>query len=68
MHLPEGVGFGEEVGISKVAETVKINGAGIYNVMRRSCMKAVLRGEKVILGADMEDSVKLEFAKENKTL
>ncbi len=68
VHLPEGFSFAEDINLEDIARSVKITGAGIYNVMRRSCMKAVLEGNMVISGKVMYDSVKMEFAKENKTL
>lgn len=68
VHLPEEFKFAEDIDLGEISRNVKINGAGIYNVMRRSCMKAVLNNDMVIQGSDMLDSVKLEFAKENKII
>lgn len=68
VHLPKGFKFSEDINLDEIAQTVKITGAGIYNVMRRSCMKAVLRNDTIIQGNDMLDSVKMEFAKENKMI
>ncbi len=66
-HLPESFKFAEEINLCEIAHSVKLTGAGIFNVMRRSCMKAAMNGDMVIRGKDMYESVKLEFAKENKT-
>jgi len=66
IHLPKEFSFAPDVDLNEIARTVKINGAGIYNVMRRSCMKAVLNNTNIIQGQDMLDSVKMEFSKENK--
>lgn len=66
VHLPGEFKFADDIDLEEIARNVKINGAGIYNVMRRSCMKALLHNDMVIQGSDMLDSVKLEFAKENK--
>jgi hypothetical protein len=68
VHLPEGFNFEEEIDLNEISQRIKITGAGIYNVMRRSCMKAVLNGDNIIRGKDMYMSIKQEFAKENKTL
>ncbi len=68
VHLPEGFVFEEEVDLNEISQRIKISGSGIYNVMRRSCMKAVLNGDNLIRGKDMYISIKQEFAKENKTL
>jgi SpoVK/Ycf46/Vps4 family AAA+-type ATPase len=67
-HLPKGYAFDEDINLSQISQNIKITGAGIYNVMRRSCMKAALRGDKILSGSDMLDSVRQEFAKENKML
>ncbi|MBI9052670.1 MAG: ATP-binding protein [Bacteroidales bacterium] len=68
VHLPKGFEFASDVDLEEIAHSVKINGAGIYNVMRRSCMKATLNGDMLVKGSDMLESVKMEFAKENKLL
>ncbi len=68
VHLPKDFKFANDVKLNEIANSIKITGAGIYNVMRRCCMKAVLSGNKTINGKDMFESVKLEFAKENKTI
>ncbi|HRW62183.1 MAG TPA: ATP-binding protein [Bacteroidales bacterium] len=68
IHLPKGFTFAPDVDLPEIARSVKINGAGIYNVMRRSCMKAVLNNTNIIQGQDMLDSVKMEFSKENKLI
>ena len=68
VHLPEGFKYAEDINLEEIAFNIKITGAGIYNVLRRSCMKAVLKGDMVITGKDMYESVKKEFAKENKTI
>lgn len=68
VHLPKGFEFASDVDLDEISRSVKINGSGIYNVMRRSCMKAVLHNNMKITGNDMLDSVKLEFAKENKII
>lgn len=68
VHLPKNFTFANDVELEEISRNVKINGAGIYNVMRRSCMKAVLNNDMVIRGNDMLESVKMEFAKENKLL
>jgi len=68
VHLPKEFDFAESVDLDEIARNVKINGSGIYNVMRRSCMKAVLNNDMIIRGSDMLDSVKLEFTKENKII
>lgn len=68
VHLPEGFQFADDINLKDIAHSIKLNGSGIYNVMRRSCMKAALNGDMIIRGTDMYESVKLEFAKENKTL
>jgi hypothetical protein len=67
-HLPKDFEFATDINLEDIANTVKLTGAGIYNVMRRSCMKAVLNQSRIVSGKDMYDSVKLEMAKENKTL
>jgi len=67
-YLPEGYSFGPEVDIEEIAYSVEINGGGIYNIMRRSYMKAVLRGDKHILGEDMLESLRIEKSKEGKLL
>jgi hypothetical protein len=68
VHLPKQFKFADDIDLDEIARNIKINGSGIYNVMRRSCMKAVLNNDMVIQGQDMLDSVKMEFAKENKIL
>jgi len=68
VHLPNGFEFAPDVDLEEIAYSVKINGAGIYNVMRRSCMKAVINNDMLVKGSDMLDSVKMEFAKENKLI
>lgn len=68
VHLPEGFRFADDINLHEISQSIKLNGSGIYNVMRRSCMKAALNGDMIIKGSDMYESVKLEFAKENKTL
>lgn len=68
VYLPKGYQFDSDINLTEIASSVKINGAAIHNAMRRSVMKAALRGDKVVSGADMYDSVKLELAKENKIL
>lgn len=68
VHLPKQFKFADDIDLDEIARNIKINGSGIYNVMRRSCMKAVLNNDMVIQGQDMLDSVKLEYAKENKIL
>ncbi len=68
VHLPKGFKYAEDINLEEIAFNIKITGAGIYNVLRRSCMKAVLKGDMVITGKDMYESVKKEFAKENKTI
>jgi len=68
VHLPKGFDFAEDVDLHEISRNVKINGAGIYNVMRRSCMKAVLNNDMHVRGSDMLESVKMEFAKENKLI
>ena len=68
VHLPKEFKFAEDVDLDEISRSVKINGAGIYNVMRRSCMKAVLNNDMLIKGSDMLESVKMEFAKENKLI
>jgi ATPase family associated with various cellular activities (AAA) len=68
VHLPKGFKFAEDVDLHEISRSVKINGSGIYNVMRRSCMKAVLNNDMQVKGSDMLESVKMEFAKENKLI
>ncbi len=68
VHLPKGYVYEHEIDLKKVASSVKINGAGIYNVLRRCCMKSTLRNSNEISADDMLESIKLEFAKENKIL
>jgi hypothetical protein len=68
VHLPKDFQFAGDINLQEISQSIKLNGAGIYNVMRRSCMKAALNGDRIIKGSDMYESVKLEFAKENKTL
>lgn len=68
VHLPKGFKFANDVDLHEISRNVKINGAGIYNVMRRSCMKAVLNNDMLVRGSDMLESVKMEFAKENKLI
>ncbi len=68
VHLPKGFKYDENVNLNEISQSVKITGAGIHNVLRRSCMKAVINGDMVIKGQDLYESVKLEFAKENKTI
>lgn len=68
VHLPKGFKFANDVDLLEISRNVKINGAGIYNVMRRSCMKAVLNNDMLVKGSDMLESVKLEFAKDNKLI
>jgi AAA+ superfamily predicted ATPase len=65
-YLPEGFTFAEDINLSDIAKSVKINGSGIYNVMRRSVMKSVLRSDSKILGNDLLEAVKIELSKENK--
>jgi hypothetical protein len=66
--LPEGYEFEPEVDIEEIAYSVEVTGASIYNIMRRSYMKAVLRGENLIRGQDMLDSLKKEKRKEGKII
>ncbi len=65
-YLPKGYHYEEQIDINELASKVDVNGAAIYNVMRRAYMKAVLRNEKVILGQDLLDSIRMEKAKEGK--
>lgn len=66
VHLPEGFVFEAGIDLNQISKEIKISGSGIYNVMRRSCMKAVLNQDNIIRGQDMYISIKQEFAKENK--
>lgn len=66
--LPEGYVFDPEVDIEKTAYKIEINGAAIYNIMRHSYMKAVLRGDNIIKGQDMQDSLRKEKRKEGKVI
>ena len=65
-YLPKGYRYEEKIDMDELASKVDVNGAAIYNVMRRAYMKAVLRNDTVILGQDLLDSIKMEKAKEGK--
>ena len=67
-NLPEGYVFDNQVDLDEIARNVNVTGAAIHNIMHRSYMKAVLRGEKVILGKDMYDSLRLEKSKEGQIM
>ena len=66
--LPEGYVFDPEIDIERTAYKIEINGAAIYNIMRHSYMKAVLRGDNIIKGQDMQDSLRKEKIKEGKVI
>jgi len=67
-YLPDGYEWEEGIKIDEVAQSVDITGAGIYNVMRRAFMKAVLRNDTTIQGQDLLESVRLEKKKEGKII
>lgn len=68
VHLPQEFCYEDGIDLKKLARNVKINGAGIYNVLRRCCMKSTIRGSNEVSADDMFESIKLEFAKEGKTI
>jgi hypothetical protein len=67
-NLPKDYLFEDQVDLDEIAHSVNVTGAAIHNIMHRSYMKAVLRGEKVILGTDMYDSLRLEKSKEGQIM
>jgi len=67
-YLPGGYQLEDGVDVDEIAQSIDINGAGIYNVMRRAYMKAVLRKETIIMGQDLLESVRMEKRKEGKII
>ncbi|MEO9531954.1 MAG: ATP-binding protein [Crocinitomicaceae bacterium] len=58
----------ESIDLYQIAENYEIAGGSIINVLRYCALKAVQREDKTILMSDLETGIRVEFAKENRTV
>lgn len=58
----------KEINIEKIAEKYELSGGTIMNVIRYSSLKAISRGNSLILNEDIEEGVRKELVKEGKSM
>lgn len=58
----------DDIDLYQVAEAYELAGGAIINVLRHCALKAVQRKKPIVTKADLQEGLKKEYQKENKTL
>jgi hypothetical protein len=64
--LPPGFSYREDISFEKLSR-FDLSGAGIANIIKASCIKAVKRGDFIISSEDITRFIRIEYAKDNRT-
>jgi AAA+ superfamily predicted ATPase len=65
--IPQNMKLTPEVDLRQLSQKYELAGAGIVNVMQQAALKAIDRQDYLIRLSDLQDAVKREFQKEEKT-
>lgn len=65
--IPPGFTYPKDISFEKLAQ-YELSGAGIANVIKAAAVKAVKRGDYILATSDMSRFIKLEYAKDSRTV
>lgn len=65
--IPPGFTYAADLNFQKLSR-FELTGAGIANVIKASCVKAVKRGDCMLNATDISRFIRVEYAKDNRTL
>jgi adenylate kinase family enzyme len=65
--IPQKMKLPKDVSLQQLAQKYELTGASIVNVMQHAALKAIHRGDYLLRQADLQEGIRREFQKEEKT-
>lgn len=65
--IPQKMKLSKDVSLQQLAQKYELTGASIVNVMQHAALKAIHRKDYMLKTADLQEAIRREFQKEEKT-
>jgi AAA+ superfamily predicted ATPase len=66
--VPEKITLDSKISLGEIAESIELTGSNIVNILRFVSVKAIDRGDDIILKHDLDEGIRRELSKEGRML